>query len=173
MELALSPGEFIGDHACFSFVSGLEEVAAKIKALTRTDAARAAGLYETFFAGCHAKAEELHDSSGSFGQFAQDLICPWIKARQTAGADPNETAATFLAWMDDDPYAFCYQIEKDVTKAFDKAGRIVFEKLARSRFEAAPSSPSTTVGAGARCCARSTLHREKSLPTRRWPKRPV
>ena len=75
--------------------------------------------------------------------------------------------------MDDDPYAFCYQIEKDVTKAFDKAGRIVFEKLARSRFEAAPSSPSTTVGAGARCCARSTLHREKSLPTRRWPKRPV
>ena len=141
MELALSPGEFIGDHACFSFVSGLEEVAAKIKALTRTDAARAAGLYETFFAGCHAKAEELHDSSGSFGQFAQDLICPWIKARQTAGADPNETAATFLAWMDDDPYAFCYQIEKDVTKAFDKAGRIVFEKLARSRFEAAPIQP--------------------------------
>src|ERR1022692_1432571 len=73
MELALSPGEFIGDHACFSFVSGLEEVAAKIKALTRTDAARAAGLYETFFAGCHAKTEELHDSSGSFGQFAQGL----------------------------------------------------------------------------------------------------
>src|ERR1017187_1991039 len=43
--------------------------------------------------------------------------------------------------MDDDPYAFCYQIEKDVTKAFDKAGRIVFEKLARSRFEAAPIQP--------------------------------
>jgi hypothetical protein len=141
MELALRPGEFIRDHACFSFVSGLEEVAAKIEALIRTDAARAAGLYETFFAGCHAKAEEHHDSGGSFGQFAQHLICQWIKARQTAGADPNETAATFLAWMDDDPYAFCYQIERDVTKAFDKAGRVAFEKLARARFEAAPLQP--------------------------------
>ena len=29
-----------------------------------------------------AKADELDDSSGSFGQFAKDLICLWIKARQ-------------------------------------------------------------------------------------------
>src|ERR1035438_10129435 len=139
MELALSPGEFIGDRACFSFVSGLEVVAAKIEALTGTDPARAAGLYETFFAGCHAKAEELHDSSGSFGQFAKDLICRWIKARQTAGADPNETAATFLAWMDDDPYAFCYQIENQVTKAFDRTGLAAFGSLIRARFEATPA----------------------------------
>ena len=141
IELALSPGAFIRDGACYSFVSGLEEVAARIDALTGTEPARAAGLYETFLAGCYEKAEELDDSSGSFGPFARDLICRWVKARQTMGADPNETAARILAWMDDDPYAFCYQIEKDVTKAFNKAGRAAFEKLIRARFEAAPAQP--------------------------------
>ena len=141
IELALSPGAFIPDRACFSFVSGLEEVAAKIGALTTTDPARAAALYETFLAGCHEKAEELDDSSGSFGQFAQDVICRWIKARHTSGSDPNETAARVLAWMDDDPYAFCYQIEKDATKAFHKAELAAFEKLARARLDAAPLQP--------------------------------
>lgn len=141
IELGLSPGEFISDRACFSFASGLEEVATKIEGLIRTEPARATGLYESFLAGCHEKAEELDDSSGSFGQFAQDLICRWIKASQTAGADPDETAARFLAWMDDDPHAFCYQIEKDATKAFNKAGLAAFEKLARARFETAPIQP--------------------------------
>ena len=141
IELALSPGAFIRDGACYSFVSGLEEVAARIDALTGTEPARAAGLYETFLAGCYEKAEELDDSSGSFGPFARDLICRWVKARQTMGADPNETAARVLAWMDDDPYAFCCQIEKDLTKAFNKAGRAAFEKLIGARFEAAPAQP--------------------------------
>ena len=53
-------------------------------------------LYETFLAGCHAKADELDDSSGSFGQFAQDLICGWIKARQSAGTNPDMIASTLL-----------------------------------------------------------------------------
>ncbi len=139
IELALRPGAFIHDRACFSFVGGLEEVAAQIDILLKTDAARAAGLYETFLAGCREKAEELDDSSGGFGQFARDLICRWIKARQKAGADPDETAATLLGWMDNAPYAFCYQIEKDVAKAFDKAGLAAFESLIRARFEATPS----------------------------------
>ena len=84
IELALSPGLFIRDRACFSFVGGLEGVAAQIDILLKTDSARAAGLYETFLAGCHEKAEELDDSSGSFGQFAKDLICRWIKALSVA-----------------------------------------------------------------------------------------
>src|SRR5256885_1933683 len=108
IELAFSPGEFIRDRECFSFVTSLEAVAGQIDALLWTDSARAAGLYEVFLAGCREKAEELDDSSGSFGQFAKDLICRWIKARQEASADPRDTASTFLAWMDDDPYAFCY-----------------------------------------------------------------
>src|ERR1035438_9693173 len=104
IELALSPGEFIRDRACFSFVSSLEAVASQIDILLKTDSARAAGLYETFLAGCREKAEELDDSSGSFGQFAKDLICRWIKARQASGAGPDDTAATLLVWMDNDPY---------------------------------------------------------------------
>jgi hypothetical protein len=137
MELALNPGVFIPDQACCSFVSELEEVAAIIAKLSRAGPARAAALYETFLAGCYEKAEELHDSSGSFGQFTGDLICKWIKARQASGADPDETAARLLAWMDDDPYALCYDIEKDASKAFDKAGLAAFERQIRTRFEAA------------------------------------
>lgn len=43
--------------------------------------------------------------------------------------------------MDDDPYAFCYEIEKDVAAAFDQAGLAAFEKLSRARFEAASEEP--------------------------------
>ena len=141
VELALHPGAFIRDGDCFSFVSGLEEVAATIDKLIATDPARTAALYESFLAGCHGKADELDDSSGSFGQFARTLICRWIKARQAAGAHPDQIASTLLAWMDEDPYAFCYEIEKDVAAAFDQAGLAAFEKLSRARFEAASEEP--------------------------------
>jgi Family of unknown function (DUF6880) len=143
IERALRPGEFIDDRACFSFVSGLDQVAAEIKKVITTDPSRAVTLCEAFLAGCHAKAEELDDSSGSFGMFVQDLICLWIKARQGSSADPEKTAATLLAWMDDDPYAFCCEIEKDAGAAFDKAGRSAFEKQVRMRFAAAAKEPSS------------------------------
>lgn len=51
IELAFHPGAFIRDGECFSFVSGLEEVAATIDKLIATDPARAAALYESFLAG--------------------------------------------------------------------------------------------------------------------------
>ncbi len=142
IESALRPGEFIYDRACFAFVSGLDGVTAEIRALTRSDPARATALCEAFLAGCHQKVEELDDSSGSFGQFVQDLICLWIEARQGSGADADETASTLLAWMDDDPYAFCYQIEKDAAAAFNKAGLAAFGKQVRARFEAVSGKPS-------------------------------
>src|SRR5579863_778951 len=85
IELALSPGDYIRDRTCISFVSSLEEMAARIEQLQKTDPARATGLYESFLAGCKEKAEELDDSSGSFGQFARELICHWIQATQTSG----------------------------------------------------------------------------------------
>jgi len=141
IELALRPGTFIRDHACFSFVSGLEEVAVGIGKLTGNDPARAVALFETFLAGCYEKADELDDSSGSFGQFVGGLVCAWIKARQASDADPDETAARLLAWMDDDPYAFCYEIEKDAVKVFDKAGLAAFEKRIRARFESTAEPP--------------------------------
>jgi hypothetical protein len=44
--------------------------------------------------------------------------------------------------MDDDPYAFCHEIEKDAAAAFDKAELAAFEKQIRQRFEAASANPS-------------------------------
>lgn len=142
IESAFRPGTFVPDGQCFVFVRRLEEAAATIDRLVAIEPTRAVALYEAFLAGCYAKAEELDDSSGGFGQFARDLICRWIKSRQAASADPRATASTLLAWMDKDRYAFCYQIEKDAAVAFDKAGLAAFEKQVRERFEAASSDPS-------------------------------
>lgn len=142
IELALRPAEYIGDSACFSFVSSLDGVAAEVQALTGSDPARATALCEAFLAGCHQKAEELDDSSGSFGQFVRDLICLWIKARQASGADADATASRLLAWMDDDPHAFCHQIEKEAAAALNKAGLAAFEKQVRKRFEAVSAESS-------------------------------
>jgi hypothetical protein len=143
IELALRPGVFIGYREGFSLVTKLEEVAAQIHKLVATEPRRALGLSETFLAGCHAKADELDDSDGSFGQFAHELICLWIKARQASGAEPDKTVSTLLASMDDDPYAFCHEIEKDAAAAFEKAGLAAFEKQIRQRFEAASADPSS------------------------------
>ncbi|MCL5884616.1 MAG: hypothetical protein M1377_04630, partial [Deltaproteobacteria bacterium] len=101
IELALNSGAFIPDRACFSFVSDIEDVAARIASLVKVDPTRAVTLYETFLAGCYEKAEEVDDSSGSFGQFVEGLFRGWIKARQAAGANPDDTADRLLAWMDD------------------------------------------------------------------------
>ncbi|MBF8287504.1 MAG: hypothetical protein HW381_612, partial [Candidatus Rokubacteria bacterium] len=81
IEAALQPGRFIAYRAGWGFVSSLEEVAGQIEKLVRTDPERVGGLYETFLAGCYEKAEELDDSSGSFGMFVESLYCGWIKAR--------------------------------------------------------------------------------------------
>jgi hypothetical protein len=140
IELALNPGAVIPDRACFSFVSGLDEVAAKIATLVAGEPSRAVTLYETFLAAAHAKAEELDDSSGSFGQFVGDLYCGWIKARQAAGANPDETASRLLSWMDDDDYGFCYDLEKHATKAFNQAGLAAFVTQVRARFAAAATA---------------------------------
>lgn len=137
IELALDPGAFISDRACFSFVSDLHDVAAKVETLIETVPTRAIALHESFLAGCYEKARELDDSSGSLGQFVSGLFCGWIRARQAARADPDETATQLLAWMDDDSYGFCYLLEKDASHAFDKAVLAAFARQVRARFDAA------------------------------------
>jgi hypothetical protein len=147
IELVINPGAFIPDRACFSFVSDLDEVAAKIAELTASNPSRAVILYETFLAACYAKIEELDDSSGSLGQFVNDLYCGWIKARQAEGANPDETASRLLKWMDEDDYGFCYQLEKDAAKVFNKANVAAFVTQVRARFDAAAGAVPKTDGA--------------------------
>ncbi len=147
IETALQPGSFIPDRACFSFVGELEGVAATIAKLVPIEATRAVEFYETFLAGCYEKAEEVDDSSGSFGQFGSDLFCGWIKARQAAAADPEETVSRILSFMDQDQYGFARGVEKAAAKVLNKAGVAAFEKQVRARLDAAP----TAAAAYARC----------------------
>ena len=149
IESALAPGRFISYNANYDFVGELEAVERQIAGLVPTDPKVAASLYETFLAGCNLKAEEIDDSSGSLGQFVDELFCGWIKARQAASADPDETASRLLAWMDDDPYGFCYELEKDAAKVFNRAGLAAFEKQVRARFDAA-ATPTPAPGESSR-----------------------
>lgn len=56
IEMALNPGVFIPDRACFSFASNIEDVAGRIAGLITGDPTRAMTLYETFLAACNEKA---------------------------------------------------------------------------------------------------------------------
>lgn len=150
IELALEPGRFIADRACYAFVSDLEEVADRIAELIDPDPLRAAALYETFLAGCYEKVEEVDDSSGSLGQFVEELFCGWTRARQEAEADPDETASRLLAWMDDDLYGFCYGLEERLAKVLDKAGGAALIKHIRARFDQAATTTEDQAGADRR-----------------------
>jgi hypothetical protein len=137
IERCLNPGRFVSDGACFSFVRELETVERKIQAIGGTAPHRAVAAYEAFLAGCYAKANEVDDSSGSFGMFVNSLFCGWIKARQFSGSNPDETATRLVAWMEDDPFSFCYDLERDAVKVLDKAGMAAFQRQAQARFDAA------------------------------------
>jgi Family of unknown function (DUF6880) len=146
IENALDPGRFVPDRGCFGFVAGLEQVAATIGQLVTGEPARAATLYETFLAGCYEKAEQVDDSSGSFGMFAQTLICGWITARQAARACPQQTAAHLLTWMDTDQYGFCHQLERQAAPALDEAGLAALTDQIQARFEAAEQATAASDG---------------------------
>ena len=132
IEDTLVPGAFIGYRGSWNFVENLEAVKTELDALVkRGRAARAVGLYETFIAGCYEKSEEIDDSGGSFGMFVGELFCGWIRARQGHQADPVETAELLLTWMEDDDYGYCYQLETDAAKAFNRKGLAAFEQVVR------------------------------------------
>jgi uncharacterized Zn finger protein len=135
IETALSPGSFISYNAAWSFVDDVQDVANDIGKIIRKEPERAANLYETFIAACHEKADELDDSSGNFGMLVQDLFRGWIKARQAANQDPDETARSLLSWMEDDPYGFCHDLDREAVKVLDKKGLDAFVRQIRSKLE--------------------------------------
>lgn len=135
IEAALAPGRFVSDRACFSFVGGLEAVEREIADLVEVAPGRAVALYEAYLAGCHEKADEVDDSSGSLGMFVTSLCCGWVQARQAAGAAADETATRLLEWMDDDPFGFCYRLERDVAKVLDEAGLAALASQVRTRLD--------------------------------------
>jgi len=97
-----------------SFLDGLEEIEADIARLKPPR--KSAELYETFLAGCYAKADEVDDSFGGFAGFIETLYLGWIRARQKEGYDPQETVEKLLKWKEDDQNGFAAGIEGLVAK---------------------------------------------------------
>lgn len=137
IETALSPGSFISYKAAWSFVDDVQDVANDIGKIIEKEPERAAQLLETFIAACHEKADEIDDSSGNFGMLVEDLFRGWIKARQAANDDPDETTKLLLSWMEDDPYGFCHDLDRLAAKVLDKKGLEAFVRRIRSKFESA------------------------------------
>ena len=153
IEAAFQPGRFIDYKRSWDFVHGVEEVAADVKKLIgKGRAAEAVALFETFIAAAYEKAEEIDDSSGSFGMFVDELFCDWVRARQAAKAKPEETVELLLAWMDSDDYGFCHELERDLVKVLNKRGLRAFAAHVRARLDA--SAPDDRGSAG--------------YPRRRW-----
>ena len=145
IEAVLQPGCFIPDGASWSFIEDLEAVARQLQEVVRTDPMRAVPAYETFIAGCHEKAEELDDSSGSLGMFVESLFSGWITARQGAGADRDDMASRLLAWIDDDPYGFCDRLEDAAVKVLDRDGLRALERQVLARVEPLDATPAASV----------------------------
>ncbi len=137
IEDALEPDNYIGWNEGSSFVSGVEEVERQIGQLVASDPTRAIDLYESFIAGCIAKADEVDDSDGEFGAFAGGLYLGWIKARQAAGSDSGETIAQLFDWMEDDSYGFCNDLGTQAVSVLDRPGLAALEREARVRVDSA------------------------------------
>ncbi len=138
IERALSPGRYIGHRERADFIEAVEAVKAKITPLIPQDqeAARAVALLELFIAGCYEKGEEIDDSGGGFGQFVGALFCDWIRARQAAGVDPEETVKLLYSWVKTDDYGYCHDLEKAAIAVLDRGGLRALERTAREMADA-------------------------------------
>jgi uncharacterized Zn finger protein len=139
IEAALSPGTFISYAEAWSFVNNAQNVVSEIEEIITREPERAALLFETFIAACHEKAEEIDDSSGNFGMLVEDLFLDWIKSRQAANHAADETAKLLLYWMEDDPYGFCHNLERQIVKVLNKKGLDALVGQIRVKFESVPS----------------------------------
>lgn len=135
IETALCPGEFVSAQDSFDLVEDLERVRKAIAALLPKEARRATALCETFLAACAAKADEVDDSHGNFGDFAQSLVCDWVRARRAAGSAAAETVRTLLRWKDKDEHSFFYGIERELAETFNRVERAAFTSAIRVRFD--------------------------------------
>jgi len=103
-----------------------EELEAEVSKDLSGQPERAAAQYELLLAACYEKTDELDDSSGSLAMFVESLFCGWVRARQAAKADPEQTATWLLVRMDDDPHGYCLHLEREVAKVLDERGRAAF-----------------------------------------------
>jgi len=110
------------------FIAGLDKVKESIEGLIPNDPGRAVELCETFIAASREKIEGMDHSGGGIGEFIEGLFPTWIEARQTAKADPHETARQLAAWIDDDEYGLWRGIAERAVKALNTDGRDAFAR---------------------------------------------
>ncbi len=129
IEYALDPGGFVGWSESWDFVSRLDKLRKRLDEMVENgDACQSIEIFEIFLAGGYKKAEKIDDSYGNFGEFLEDLFRSWVKARQIAGMEPEETVKQILAWIENDRYGFCHGIEKELAGIFGKKEFKLFEK---------------------------------------------
>lgn len=133
IERAVQPGTYIGYREITAFIEAMEGLRAQVTSLIPQEgkAAKSVALLELFIAGCYEKAEEIDDSSGEFGRFVCDLFCDWIRARQAAGADPEETVRSLYSWIENDDYGYCYGLETVAVGVLDNRGLRALAQKAR------------------------------------------
>ncbi len=135
IETALRLGQFIDWRMESMFTSGLHGIVAQIERVVLTDPERARSFYESLLAGCYEKAEEM-DDDGYFGVFVEGFYRGWVKARQTAGSDPDKTARLLLDCMENDPYGYISQLEREIVKVLNEDVLAAFERVVKILFEA-------------------------------------
>ena len=132
IEDALDLGRFIEYRHSWDYTSDLGTVREELDGLVEQgEAERAVPLFELFLSGCYEKAEEIDDSGGNLGTFFEELFCSWIRARQAAGEEAEETVDGIMNWLKTDEYGFCHRIEAQIAEALDRRGCAAF----RSRLE--------------------------------------
>jgi len=134
IEDALDPGAFVSYNQAWRFVEGLEHVKDRLDTLAGDDPERAIEPYELFLSGCYDKADEIDDSGGGLGDFFQGLFLSWVKARQRAKCDTEQTVKQILAWIENDDYGFTYQIEQQVAAVLLKTEYRLFVQHFEEQF---------------------------------------
>lgn len=134
------PGAYIEYRGASIFVSGLYLVADRIDAIVSRDPEGAVELLEGLIGGCFEKAEEFDDSGGELAMFVGDAFKRWARARQAAGAEPEDTVRMLLAWQAGDNYGFFHAIEREAVEVLDAAGLAAYARELERRFEAAAAA---------------------------------
>jgi uncharacterized Zn finger protein len=75
--------------------------------------------------------------------FVEGLFGGWIQAREAAGADSDETAATLVHWIENDPYGFCSHLERQAVTMCTAHGLAAFAQAVAARRAEAETSRSS------------------------------
>jgi hypothetical protein len=102
--------------------NGLEQAAAQIGEMIRTEPAQAAALYQAFLADCFAsRSRSTTPAAASACLPPACSVARPSRGRRRTRIPGRRRPACWHGW-DDDPYEFCLGMEKDLASVLDEAG---------------------------------------------------